>query len=306
MLLQIYPEAATREAVLDDPATAPIPDVHKALFRFTERFVRGSWQMGPEDLQALRDAGLCERDVVNWATLGSTQTWFTMSADGGGIPMEAGMMTGPVVGKTREAYEATPEGLLAPPAAPADSARTAGALAWVDTDLSGAEYRQAADAAKQRWGFVPNLFAAVSLAPRYYRRHALALELLEAPQSATLSARQHAMVRALASQLTRSPYGQATTRALLERRAEPGLWDRLAETPAGDFDPADRVVLDFASKAARHSYKITEKDAQSFREAGLDEAAYVDALNTVAVQVALDRLANALGVAPDAQAILSG
>jgi len=304
VLLQIYPEAATRDAVLADPETAPIPDVHKALFRFTERFVRASWEMGPEDLQALRDVGLSEAEVVNWATLGSTQSWFTMSADGGGIPMEAGMTTGPGVGKPREAYEANREGLLAPPLAASVAERPQAALAWVDTDTDSPEFLAAAKAAQQRYGFVPNLYAAVSLQPGYYRRHALALELLEAPQSATLSARQHAMVRAIASQLTRAPYGQVTARALLERRAEPDLWERLSRYPDADVELVDRVVLDFASKVARNAYKVTEKDAQSFREAGLDDAAYVDVLNTTSIQVSLDRLANALGVASDTRPIL--
>jgi uncharacterized peroxidase-related enzyme len=305
VLLQIYPEATTRDAVLADPQTAPIPDVHKALFRFTERFVRASWEMGPEDLQALRDVGLSEPDVVNWATLGSTQSWFTMSADGGGIPMEAGMTTGPGVGKLREAYEAAPEGLCAPPLSEAVAERSNTGVAWVGTDTESPEYQTAAKAAQQRYGFVPNLYAAVSLQPGYYRRHTLALELLEAPQSATLSARHHAMARAIASQLTRSPYGQVTARALLERRAEPGLWERLSRYPDADLDPVDRVVLDFASKIARNAYKVTEKDAQSFREAGLDDAAYVDVLNTTSIQVSLDRLANVLGVEPDARPILT-
>ena len=302
MLLHIYPEADTREKLLADPETAPIPEVHKAVFRFAKRFVRASWAMGPADLQALRDAGLSEADLVNWATLGSTQSWFTMSADGGGIPLDAGMLTGPVVGKSRELYEASAEGLLAP--ALGVAARTAepsaDALAWVDTDESDPGYRAAAARAAARYGFVPNLLRAVSLQPRYYRRHELALELLEAPQSKGLSPRHHAMVRAIVSQLNRSQYGQVTSRALLERHGEAGLWQRLAQHPDPDWDPQDRVVLDFATKIARNAYKVTEKDAQSFREAGLDDEAYVDVLNTTSIQVSLERLAHALGVRPDA------
>jgi alkylhydroperoxidase family enzyme len=55
---------------------------------------------------------------------------------------------------------------------------------------------------------------------------------------------------------------------------------------------------------ARNHYKVTEKDAQSFREAGLDDEAYVDVLNTASIQTSLDRLANALGARPDPRPVL--
>ena len=308
MLLLLYPDPDTREQVVRDPQTAPIPDVHKEMFAFAKRFVQSSWQMGPEDLQRLRDLGLCERDVVTWATLGSTQSWFTMSSDGGGIPMEQGAITGPVVGKTREHYEATQEGQLAP-ALDNDvtGIESAHAVARVEIDESDPGYLEAARWAEQRYGFVPNLLRAVSLEPGFYRRHCLALELLEKPQSERLSPRHHAIARALVSQLTRSAYGQVTTRALLERiTGDTGLWQRLAvEYPGPSWDSEDRVVIDFATKVARNAYKITDKDASSFRDAGLGDEAYVDVLNTASIQISLDRLTNCLGVRPDGKPLLA-
>ena len=308
MLLPLYPDPETREKVLADPQTAPIPEPHKEMFRFCERFVRGSWEMTPGDLQRLRDVGLSEAQVVLWATFGSTQSWFTMSADGGGIPMERDTLTGPGVGKPRAAYEASPEGLLAP--APAErvsvTAPASDALAWVGTDETLPLHAAAADEALRRYGFVPNLLRAVSLQPSFHRRHLLALELLERPQSETLTPRLHALVRARVSHLTRSAYGAVTTRALLERvTGDPGLWDRLAADVAlPEANPVERAVLDFATKVARNAYKVTEKDAIAFRECGLGDEGYVDALNTTSIQVAMDRLANALGVQPDAGPIL--
>ena len=308
MLPLLYPEAATREALLADPQSAPIPEQHRELFRFAEKFVRDSWTSTREDLQRLRDAGLSDRDIVLWATLGSTQSWFTMSADGGGVPMEGDALTGPGVGRRREAYEATHEGLLAaspksvvpPPASSEDG------IAWVDTDESSDPYREAARSAKQRYGCVPNLLRAVSLQPGYYRRHLLALELLEAPRSASLSPRHHAMVRVLVSHLNRSRYSEPTSAALLERvGGERELLDRLRQEPLdADFDPADRAVLGLATKFTRNTYKVTEKDAIALREVGLDDEAYVDILNTVAIQTSLDRLANVLGVRPDPAPLL--
>ena len=194
MLPLLYPDPDTREALLADPSTAPIPQLHRELFGFAEKFVRGSWTMRLEDLQRLREAGLSDAEIVQWATLGSTQSWFTMSADGGGIPMDGDTLTGPGVGRTRDSYEATPAGLLAAPGdAPSPSHSLSGsslsgsswpssapaedAAAWVTTDESAAEFREAAGWAEQRYGCVPNLFRAVSLQPGFYRRHRLALQL---------------------------------------------------------------------------------------------------------------------------------
>jgi uncharacterized peroxidase-related enzyme len=299
----LYPEAATREALLADPQTAPIPPVHRELFRFAEKFVRGSWEAGPADLQRLRRVGLTERDIVLWATLGATQSWFTMSADGGGVPLEGDAVAGTGVGRTRATYGASGEGLLA-----ADDdvdrpgpASDEGAAAWVEIDESSDDYREVARWAEARYGCTPNLLRAVSLQPGYFRRHKMALELLEAPRSASLSPRLHAMVRVLVSHLTRSRYSDPTTTALLTRvTGDPQLAERVrTESPEADLSPTDRAALALATKFARNAYKVTEKDAISLRETGLDDEAYVDILNTVSIQTSLDRLANILGVRPD-------
>jgi uncharacterized peroxidase-related enzyme len=305
----LYPDAATREALLTDPQTAPIPPVHRELFRFAEKFVRGSWEAGPADLERLRSVGLTERDIVLWATLGSTQSWFTMSADGGGIPLEGDAVVGNGVGRTRDAYGASREGL---PAAADDADRPGlaadeGAAAWVDIDESNDDYRRAARWAEARYGCAPNLLRAVSLQPGYFRRHEMALELLEAPRSASLSPRLHAMVRVLVSHLTRCRYSEPTTTALLTRATgDPDLATRVrTESLEADLSPTDRVALALATKFARNAYKVTAKDAISLREAGLDDEAYVDILNTVSIQTSLDRLANVLGVRPDPVPLLA-
>jgi len=77
---------------------------------------------------------------------------------------------------------------------------------------------------------VPNLLRALSLRPELFRPRPLALELLERPQSATLTARQYAMVRALVSTLTRCQHSAGTTRRLVESISrETGLYERLTE-----------------------------------------------------------------------------
>ena len=303
MLPLLYPDPETREALLADPQSAPIPALHRKLFAFAEKFVRGAWTTTRDDLQQLRRAGLADRDIVQWATLGSTQSWFTMSADGGGVPLEDGGPTGASVGRTRDAYEATQEGLLAASGevSSATAATRDDEIAWVERDESTEAYRETARWAERRYGCVPNLLRAVSLQPEFYRRHRLALELLEAPQSASLSPLQHAMIRVLVSHLNRSAYSEPTSTALLLRvGGDPELIDRLrAEPLSADWSTIDRVVLALATRFARNAYKVTEKDAIALREAGLDDEAYVDILNTVSIQTSLDRLANTLGVRPD-------
>jgi uncharacterized peroxidase-related enzyme len=247
-------------------------------------------------------------DIVQWATLGSTQSWFTMSADGGGVSLEGDVLTGPAIGRTRESYEATRQGLLGASShtvVPRHAAPQNG-IAWVDTDESTDEYRETARWAEQRYGCVPNLLRAVSLQPAFYRRHRMALELLEEPRSASLSPRHHAMIRVRVSHLNRSRYSAPTSATLLSRvGGERELADRLREEPVGsDWSPIDRVVLALATQFVRSTYKVTEKDAISLREVGLDDEAYVDILNTVSIQTSLDRLANVLGVQPDSFPLL--
>lgn len=299
MLPLLFPDENVRAKLLENAETAPIPPLQREMFRFARRFVRSSWEMGPSDLQRLRDAGLSEADIVLWAMLGSTQSWFVMNADGGGIPLDRDALTGPGVGRMREEYEAMPDGLLAEVGQSGDPAARVDSTAWVATDENADGLRETVSWAEARYGFVPNLLRAVSLQPAYYPRHQLALELLERPQADSLSPRQHALVRARVTQLLQCAYSERTTRPLLERATgDPELWEHIGEESYGS-EPADRAVLELTAKLVRNAYKVTEKDAASFRDLGLDDEAYVDVVNTVAIQISLDRLANALGVAPD-------
>lgn len=309
MLPLVYNDFELAHKIVEDPQAAPIPDLHKAMYAWVEKFTRRSWEMGPEDTQALRDAGATDRDIAAWGFAACGQTWWVMMGDGGGVALEGDMPVGLVVGKTRDWYTKSPEGMLA--TAPASNNTGHGEnghqSAWIDTDEDTPEFKKAAAWAQERYGFVPNLFSAVSLAPESLRRHTSALELLERPQSATLSRREHALVRALVSTLNRSDYSRVTTRALLEGMPDgeasyekvTGPWN------ADAWDARDRVVLEFAIKATCSTYKITEKDAQAFRDCGLGDEAYVDVLNTVAIQTSLDRLTNSLGVAPDKSPLLA-
>lgn len=306
MLPLLYQSKSIAQQIIEDPQTAPIPELHKAMFRWVEKFTRRSWEMTEADLQELRGLGLSDEHAVDWAHVACLQTWWVMSADGGGIPLEKGAVTGVAVCHTRQWYESAAEGLLAAsPGSDLVERPATASLCWIKTDESAAGYRQAAAWARERYGFVPNLLRALTLGPDILPRHQYALELLERPQSRSLSPLRHAMVRALVSSLNRCAYSFTTTRQLLfDAGGDHALLDRVAgDYRSCEWNKGDRAVLDFADKVVRNTYKVTAADAQSLREAGLDDDAYVDVLNTVSIQTSLDRLANALGVTPDERAV---
>ncbi len=309
MLPLVYSDADIAAKIVEDPATAPIPEMHKAMYAWISKFVRNSWDMTPNDIQALRDLGVNDQEIGIWAQIATTQTYLVMMGDGGGVSLDDGSAAGPIVGRDRPSYSQTGEGLLA--AAPGTKNTAAqsrdDATAWIVAGQTSSEYEGAADWATQRYGFVPNLFDAVKDAPHFLRNNISALELLEAPRSETLSRRQHALVRALVSGLNRCAYSATTTRALLQQFPDgDALYKKVTSAwePTA-WDDSDRIVLAFAMKAARNAYKIVERDAQGFRDAGLGDEAYVDVLNTVALQSGLDRLANSLGVVSDDRPILA-
>jgi alkylhydroperoxidase family enzyme len=298
----IYHEADVAKAVGEDPQSAPIPELHKAMFRLAELFVKRSWDATVDDLAALRAAGASEHDLSEWLQIASIQTWFTNSADAGGIPLEGDAVTGPVMARERSFYHEQPnaEKVLT---SSADKVLQDG---WLETPCCGEKFEIAARWAVDRYGFVPNLFKAVSACPDFYARHQLAMQLLEKPQSSSLPTAMHALVRATVIALNHSSYFEPTACALLKHETEdPPSLETLREDPSETMaDDQTRTVLQFVHKMVRSAYKITAADAQTFRDAGLNDDAYVDVFNTVSIQQSLDRLANCVGVAADARPLI--
>jgi uncharacterized peroxidase-related enzyme len=305
VLLQIYQDRSLIEQIVENPQAADIPDMHKQVFSFAERFTRHSWTTVEHDIDGLRRAGLADAEIALWATRACGQTWFTMSADGGGVPLDGEAAAGPAVGRERASYQATPELVVQNPTAKPAIERDKNDICWIDVNEHGQHFNEVATRTRQRYGFVPNLITALSLRDETLNNIELALKLLDEPQSGHLDARRHAMVRARVANLNQCDYSIGTTRSLLEQTgAEPDLYARIIKQQPEVDDDADRAVLDFASKIARNAYKVTERDAQEFRAVGLDDEAYLDVLNAAALQTSLDRLANSLGVAPDANALV--
>jgi alkylhydroperoxidase family enzyme len=299
----IYPDADVARAVGEDPQSAPIPELHKAMFQFAELFVKRSWQATPEDLNVMRTNGASDRDLAEWLQIASIQTWFTHSADAGGIPMDGDAVKGPVMARERSFYHAQPDAT----SQPATHSGTTSPLGWIDAPCTGAQYENAESWAMGHYGFTPNLFKSISGCSDFYLRHQRGLELLDAPVSKSIPSSLHALVRATVIALDRSGYFEPTAHALLRRETEgaTGL-DILRADPVEHIqDQQAQVVLQFVHKMTKNAYKIIGGDAQSFRDAGMNDEAYVEVFNTVAIQQSLDRLANCIGVAADAEPLVA-
>lgn len=302
MLPLIYDDPLTIQQMLDDYESADIPELHKLCTRWTERFVHESWTATAAQLQSLRDAGLQDREIVNWAESASVQTWWVMSADAGGVELDEFLPEErQVVRQPRDIYDQG--GWSREPLSNAANAVTPGtdaSVAWIEFDERNPDYLGAAAWAEGRYGLIPNFFKAFSLRPALFPRHCRALELLERPQSRLLTPRLHALVRARVADLNHCGYFATSIDELLQRATgDAGLRERLRHYPEGEWSEAERVVLDFATKINRASYKVTGKDPESFRRVGLDDEAYVDVLNTVSIQTSIERVANMFGVVPD-------
>lgn len=295
MLPFIYPGKDIQQ-ILEDIEATDIPDIHKRMFEWIKGFTTSSANLTCKDIDRLTKAGVPHQDIVEWANVASTQTWFVMSADGGGIPLEGNDLVGSVLRQERELYHQSDVD-TAQPRLPQSGEQEGNQANWVpvNSDNLGSISTWAND----QFGFVPNLFKATSLSPHYFPRHKLAIELLSAPQSKSLSPRLHAMVRRMVNRRNDGRYFEETTRELISNHA-PSMEETIDNgTDFRELEETDRIVLEFADKLVRHAYKVTEKDALGFRECGLDDEAYVDVLNTVSIQTSLDRLCNSLGIPPD-------
>jgi len=316
----IYPDPETVAAVGEDPQSADIPELHKAVFRWLETFVKSSDSTSERDIEELRQLGASDEEIAEWVNIASLQIYLVSIADSSGVPLESevaetesALAEFSSLHRDRSYYHVrqpdTPQTKTTGTANPTggqDGAKLQSS-GWLSAPCAGDDYEKAARDAEARYGVIPNLFKAISASGRFYKRHQMVLDLLEHPQTDTLSGPLHALVRAATIALDRCDYFAATADSLLARTCDSNIkYSQLVPDPlATARTEQERVVLAFAEKLIRTPYKITAKDAQDFRDAGLDDKAYVDVFNTVSLQCSLDRLANATGVAADSRPLLS-
>ena len=200
---------------------------------------------------------LSDANVVRWAQAACFQTCFTPGAEGGDAPLDTDPKMQPGFQKPRDFHTLDPKGLTAAEPERLNFHRpdTVESVAWVATDDS-AEYQDTAAWAEARYKFVPDFIRILSLRPEFFRPQPLALELLERPLSAKLTARQQTAAPALVSTLIRCQHSSCTTPRLVKSTSEEtGLYLRLtANYRQREWAPVDRMILDFATKVARNAY----------------------------------------------------
>ena len=336
----IYSDPAIVEGVGVDAQSADIPAIHKAVFRWMEKLVKRSSEVSEDDIGELRQLGASDREIAEWLEVACTLIYNTVCVDSAGAPMDDDGM-GSALNRDRSYYH-DPEkreelsasanvsfgmeskfkqvvGRFAAQQethqdSPTTLTSNAGAretqdpaLGWLTAPCATPAYEKSAAIAISRYGLVPNLFKAISASGLLYGRHQLALDLLEKPQSTTLPAAIHALVRAATVVFDRCDYFIPTAASLIEKRSTGTInYQQLVPDPvAVAGNEQERLILQFVEKLVRSPYKVTEKDAQSFLAAGLDETAYIDVFNTVGLQRSLNVVANCLGITVDSTPLLS-
>ncbi len=133
---------------------------------------------------------------------------------------------------------------------PAANRRDDAELGWLESACVGPSYGAAERWAMSHFGFMPNLFRGLSACQDFYPRHQLALALLEAPQSTSIAASLHALVRATVIALNHAAYFEPTAKALLRRRDIGLRWTFLVyRFPM----PGAAVFCPVLGRALRHS-----------------------------------------------------
>lgn len=69
-----------------------------------------------------------------------------------------------------------------------------------------------------------------------------------------------------------------------------------ADYRTADLSPADRAMLDYASKLTRTPADVSQSDVDRLREVGFDDAAILDICQIAAYYAFVNRLAEGLGV----------
>jgi alkylhydroperoxidase family enzyme len=215
------------------------------MLEFAAKLTRSPWLMAKRDVDALREAGFSDLEVLH-IVLGTAHfNYFNRVADGVGIALE---------------YE------ISLPAA--DSSR--------QFLLDGAQGKEASPPAGSPRAFrgPEDFFEALGGNPQA-RELARAWRAYQLKGTRGLEARPRRRMALLASSLDRCPSTGRWYREDLRREAEePRLLDELeaGRIPEG-LPPRDRLLLRHAAKLAREPSSVLESDIAALREAGLDDLA---------------------------------
>lgn len=163
------------------------------------------------------------------------------------------------------------------------------------------EVRELVAKARERLGYVPNVVRAYAFRPdRFIRWWKHFQTVMRAPSG--LGEAQREMIAVTVSALNRCHYCVIShAAALRELTGDEELADTLAVNHRrARLDPRERAMLDFAAKVTESSHLCEEADLDALRAAGWTDEDVADIAEVTALFNFSNRMANALGWAPNA------
>ncbi len=157
-------------------------------------------------------------------------------------------------------------------------------------------------AVQEKAGFVPNVFLALAHRPLEFRAFFDYHDALMEKESG-LSKADREMIVVATSGENNCQYCVVAHGAVLRIRAKhPLVADQVAVNyRKSDITPRQRVMLDFAVKVCNESGSVDESDYQALRDAGFSEEDIWDITAITAFFGMSNRLANVLGMEPNAE-----
>ena len=157
-------------------------------------------------------------------------------------------------------------------------------------------------AVQEKAGFVPNVFLALAHRPLEFRAFFDYHDALMEKESG-LSKADREMIVVATSGENNCQYCVVAHGAVLRIRAKhPLVADQVAVNyRKSDITPRQRVMLDFAVKVCNESGSVDDSDYQTLRDAGFSEEDIWDITAITAFFGMSNRLANVLGMEPNAE-----
>lgn len=274
-----------------------------AIMRWAKKIGQDPASITVDDLSALSNVGLNEKEIARVAQTAAVQAHFAMCCSAAGVEevIEGFLMPVMKFVERDEFASGADEYLTCQQDTHGFSKNQWGSkLNEVDNDASnGSPYRRSIN---DELGWVPNIFEAVRPSPEFKDRHIYALKVLDKPQTNEFSGRHHAIARYLVCRMHDCSYFRATTEQnLIDLDGSGAVLNELqGENDGAELSTRDKFVASLTKTLTCHAHKTTERDvaaARSIMEWG--DAGFVDFMNTVAIQDSFCRLSLALRVAPD-------
>ncbi len=154
--------------------------------------------------------------------------------------------------------------------------------------------------AKERIGFVPNVFRTYSFRPERFRAWFAHFRSLHEPTD-NLSTADREMIAVVVSQTNGCLYCLVAHGATLrEALGDQVLGDRITlDWHRAGLDPRRAAICAFAEKLTAHPREVTEADVQSLRDVGLTDEEAWDVAEVAAMYNFTNRMAMATNMLPN-------